>query len=74
MSVLDPGKEVTSFKKIVGGRTYEIASTMYFAFIDTKVEKIDLDLEFFGSSAEQPSWVSTLRFSIYYLLFRTSIN
>jgi hypothetical protein len=70
MIILDPGKEAISYKKIIGGRTYEIASVLSFAFIDKNVEKIDLELEFFGSSGEKPDWVSFGTILVAHFVFR----
>ncbi|KAI6191117.1 Tripeptidyl-peptidase 2 [Aphelenchoides bicaudatus] len=58
MITLNPGKEEIGYKKFVGGRTYELASTLNFAYTDSDVEKIDLEIEFFGAFAEEPKWNS----------------
>lgn len=62
MAMLDPGKEVENFIKVLPERTLELSFVLSFGNVEM-TDNIDVELEYFGGSAESPSWVNFKRFA-----------
>lgn len=46
-----------NYNKVEGGRTVEISAILSFANVDQDIQKVDMEVEFFGSTAKCPVWV-----------------
>lgn len=57
MEALEPGKEVINFFKVKQERALEFSINLSYANVEP-AEKVDVEIEYFGSNCEKPCWNS----------------